>query len=216
MWNQWNQFNMEYNFRPKHIDHVTIGSVFDGIISKDKESYMSAIINKGDKFVSNDTNEEFVVTDIKFDSYSGKKMYVLVFDDTKDEGGFQSHVVKKCVLDYNGLFSHYHKAEEPSRNTVTKEMIDDIIACSDVVVDTVFDKTTVVYMRLPNGFVIVESSSCVDPANYDEEIGIDICMDKIEDKIWELEGYRLQCELANDAFDDYDFDCCDDKDWCCK
>lgn len=214
----WNQFDRAYNFTPKHIDYVSIDSLFDDIVSKSKESCMSAVINKGDKFVSNDTNEEFIVTDIKFDSYSGKKMYTLMFDDVKDEDGFQSRVVKKYVLDYDCLYSNYHNAEELSRNVVTKEMIDDIIAGSDVVVDTVFDKTTVVYMRLPNGFVIVESSSCVDPANYDEEIGIDICMDKIEDKIWELEGYRLQCELADadDTSEDAYCDCCDDKDWCCK
>ena len=49
---------------------------------------------------------------------------------------------------------------------------------------------------LPNGFIIVESSSCVDPANYNQSLGEQICMDKIVGKIWYLEGYKLQSELA--------------------
>jgi hypothetical protein len=61
--------------------------------------------------------------------------------------------------------------------------------------DTAFGKTTIVTAQLENGFVIVESSSCVDPANYDADIGYGICIKRIEDKVWELEGYRLQCKL---------------------
>ena len=59
-------------------------------------------------------------------------------------------------------------------------------------VHTVFDKCTIVSCRLPNGFVITETSACVSPENYDEELGIDICFNKIAEKIYELEAYRLQ------------------------
>lgn len=54
------------------------------------------------------------------------------------------------------------------------------------------DKTTIVKAELVNGFVIVESSSCVDPNNYNEEIGTSICLKKIDNKIWELLGFLLQ------------------------
>lgn len=47
-------------------------------------------------------------------------------------------------------------------------------------------------MQLPNGFILTESSACVDPANFDEQIGYEICMNRIENKIWEMEGYALQ------------------------
>lgn len=50
--------------------------------------------------------------------------------------------------------------------------------------------------RLENGFVLVESSACVDPDNYDHELGVKVCMDKIKNKLWELEGYMLQSHLA--------------------
>ena len=46
------------------------------------------------------------------------------------------------------------------------------------------------------GFVIVESSSCVDPINYSEVMGTSICIDRIKNKLWELEGYKLQNELG--------------------
>lgn len=81
------------------------------------------------------------------------------------------------------------------KNTVTNEEIERLIAEADVEVETKFDKTTTVYVRLKNGFVLQESSSCVDPANYNEEIGISICLDRIKNKLWELEGYRLQWEV---------------------
>nr|WP_254786645.1 Gp49 family protein [Cytobacillus oceanisediminis] len=73
----------------------------------------------------------------------------------------------------------------------------DIIDNSIVEVQTIFDKCTVVSCQLPNGFIIVESSACVDPANYDVKLGAQICMERITNKIWELEGYRLQDELSN-------------------
>jgi len=77
------------------------------------------------------------------------------------------------------------------RNKVTQQEIDDIIKRSEIDVKTVFDKVTVVTCKLPNGFVLVESSGAVDKRNYNKEIGKQICMDHIESKIWKLEGYHL-------------------------
>lgn len=68
----------------------------------------------------------------------------------------------------------------------------------DVVVRTVeeFGKPcTYVTVRMKNGFTLRESTTCVDPANYDEEIGKKICLEKIEDKVWRLLGYALQEKL---------------------
>ena len=83
------------------------------------------------------------------------------------------------------------------KNTITQEHIDNIMSETTCNIMTMFDKVTVVVAQLPNGFVITESSGCVDKANYDEELGTQICIKKIVDKVWELEGYRLQCELSN-------------------
>ena len=83
------------------------------------------------------------------------------------------------------------------RNKLTIEDIDKILRDTVFEVLTVFDKQTVVTALLPNGFTITETSGCVDPANYDLEIGIEICKRKITDRIWHLEGYLLQQELHN-------------------
>lgn len=77
-------------------------------------------------------------------------------------------------------------------NTVTQEQIDHLIEEAKVEVQTAFGKTTIVSVQLKNGFVFVESSSCVDPANYNESMGAEICMNRIKNKLWELEGYLLQ------------------------
>lgn len=80
-------------------------------------------------------------------------------------------------------------------NRVTQEMVDEIIEGSEVVVDTMFDRMTVVSCKLPNGFIITETSACIDPENYNEDMGVDICMDKIISKVYELEAYRLMSEI---------------------
>lgn len=77
-------------------------------------------------------------------------------------------------------------------NTVTQDRIDQLIDTATIEVKTVFDKCTVVALKTIDGFVIVESSACVDPANYSAEMGKQICMERIKNKLWELEGYRLQ------------------------
>ncbi|AHJ86714.1 hypothetical protein K7H05_00970 [Bacillus sp. ZZQ-131] len=83
-----------------------------------------------------------------------------------------------------------------SKNTVTKEQVEKIINEAEIEIKTFFDKCTVVTAKLSNGFVIVESSACVDPANYDENLGAQICLERITNKIWELEGYKLQSKLS--------------------
>lgn len=83
-----------------------------------------------------------------------------------------------------------------TKNTVTKEQVQ--ANMQDVMVRTVmeFDKPcTYVTVRMKNGFTLRESTTCVDPANYDENIGKEICLKKIEDKIWYLLGYALQEKL---------------------
>lgn len=76
--------------------------------------------------------------------------------------------------------------------TVTQGQIDRLMENSKIEVVTMGVKTTVVSVTLPNGFVIVESSSCVDPVNYDEDLGTEICLGRVKNKLWELEGYALQ------------------------
>ena len=83
-----------------------------------------------------------------------------------------------------------------SNNTITQAQIDKMIQESQIQVKTVFGKCTIVAVQLKNGFVLVESSSCVDPMNYSEAMGMAICIERIKNKLWELEGYKLQNEIG--------------------
>lgn len=78
---------------------------------------------------------------------------------------------------------------------ITKERIDHLLNSGDVEVRTVFGKCTTVTMQLENGFILTESSACVDPANYDPELGKKLCYEHIENRLWELEGYALQKQV---------------------
>lgn len=84
-----------------------------------------------------------------------------------------------------------------SEITVTAEQVEGIISRSNITVNTLLGKCTVVTAELPNGFILVEDSACVDPANYNEETGKEICLQRIRNKVWELEGYKLQSQVAN-------------------
>ena len=79
------------------------------------------------------------------------------------------------------------KTEAPS---ISQQMVDDFIA--ETWTTTMGDKTTVVRAMLRNGFEIVESSACVSAENYDENMGREICLRKIKDKVWFLLGFLLQ------------------------
>lgn len=146
------------------------------IVSGDKLTVTKEIagfLNKGDIVKVTGVNEDGMVSFTFGDNFIGK--------------GFMS--LSNCE-------EHFTKIEDKTEApTVTMEQIEEIIINSNITVETVFDKCTVVTCKLPNGFVIVESSACVSPENYDEKTGAEICMDKIISKVWELEGYRLQEEL---------------------
>lgn len=55
-----------------------------------------------------------------------------------------------------------------------------------------FEKTTIVKSTLANGFEILESSSCVDPANYSRQVGEKNCESLICNKAWAFLGFLLQ------------------------
>lgn len=82
-------------------------------------------------------------------------------------------------------------------NSITQELVDKMYDESEKLTFISFNKCLILSCKLKNGFVITESSACVDPRNFDSKIGIDICKEKIKNKIWELEGYTLQKSLKD-------------------
>lgn len=119
--------------------------------------------------------------------------------------------VKACKEDCNGTpgysvqckdgYTHWHPKEEFERHylpmpkgsdgsLIVPSMVDDFIA--DVQSSTYGQKTTVSHATLANGFELVESSSCVEPANYSQQQGEEICRERIESQVWKLLGFLLQ------------------------
>ena len=82
---------------------------------------------------------------------------------------------------------------------VKTEHIDDLMARAELKeFHRVFDKLTIVVAKMPNGYTLVGSSGCINPGNYDPEIGKSICLKQIEDQLWKMEGYTLQDKIKND------------------
>lgn len=80
-------------------------------------------------------------------------------------------------------------------NTITAAHIQQMLARSIITDQKMGEKTTVVCCKLPNGFEIIESSGCVDPTNYDHAMGVKLCMERITNRLWQLEGYWLQAYI---------------------
>ena len=74
--------------------------------------------------------------------------------------------------------------------SISQQMVDDFI--KEVHTTTIGNKTTLVRVVLVNGFELIEASACVDKENYSEEIGAEICLGKIKDKVWAYLGFLLQ------------------------
>ena len=51
---------------------------------------------------------------------------------------------------------------------------------------------TLVEREYPTGFTAFETASCVDPKNYAEHIGADICADRLDSELWSHLGFMLQ------------------------
>lgn len=68
-------------------------------------------------------------------------------------------------------------------NKVTYEQVNEIFSKAEKTIETYYEKCTVVVCKLANGFVIVESSSCIDPQNYNMYLGARICEKRIKNKV---------------------------------
>lgn len=83
-------------------------------------------------------------------------------------------------------------------NTVTIEQVKENM--QEVYCTTIngLNPTTFVQIRMKNGFVISDSITCVDSANYDENIGKEILLGRLENKVWELLGFGLMDKASNE------------------
>ena len=128
--------------------------------------------------------------EIRFIGIPANEIHILA-DQKTEMRGQDMHPNCKCNM--TAVKAVEEEKEKPkSKITVTRERIDHLMNTATFNVQTAFDKCTIVTAQLENGYILTESSACVDPANYDQKYGEKICKDKIREKLWELEGYALQ------------------------
>ena len=74
---------------------------------------------------------------------------------------------------------------------LTQEKIERVIVSEEYA--KMGKKSVVCLLTLQNGFELFGYGSCVDPANFDMEIGKKYAREDAVIQIWKLEGYHLQC-----------------------
>lgn len=86
------------------------------------------------------------------------------------------------------------------KNSVTLEDIKNEICGENY---HVFEGTTVTVclLTLKNGYNVVGHSACVDPKNFNKELGEKIAKENAMNKCWELLGFRLRDAMAAESKD---------------
>ena len=82
----------------------------------------------------------------------------------------------------------YLKLTDPTK--ITEDIVDNMIG--EVETRKIDDKSTLVKSIAQTGFLTYEVSSCIDPKNYDEELGKTIGLKVIKNRIWGNLGFVLQ------------------------
>ena len=84
-------------------------------------------------------------------------------------------------------------------NTVTKEQIGALLDEADKEERIFWDKELCVSYKLKCGFTILGRAACVDPRNFDIQIGRMYAREDAENQLWMLEGYMLQNKLYQES-----------------
>lgn len=143
-----------------------------------------------------EVGDEYVIQDMQYG--------VVVLYSDKNEKYYN---VSQEILE-----KYFKKVEIKKAETNVAEGFDylgNMIDNSQINITKVFDKCTIVACKLPNGFVIVESSACVDPDDYNEAIGVDNCLSRIKMRVAEMEAYVSHEEMTCGCDCECDCDCDD-------
>lgn len=108
----------------------------------------------------------------------GEPGYCVIYPD-----GYQSWSPKAI---FEAAYLPMGEGADPSK--INEQMVADFIVDTET---TRMGNHTVVIAYLRNGFTVIGESACVDPANYNEEVGHAFAMDKIHAKVWKLLGFLL-------------------------
>jgi len=76
------------------------------------------------------------------------------------------------------------------------DILDKVVSVKYVVLDDT--TTTVCVVTMKNGFVVLGSSACADPKQFNKALGEQYSYADAIDKVWPLEGYMLREKLFNE------------------
>lgn len=116
-----------------------------------------------------------------------KEGYLVVYDD-----GYKSWCPREIFE--NSYLKVDDNKDLPSGVSIGPKMVKDFIKSYEVIERD--GKTTIVHATLINGYKLTEASSCVDPVNYNKDIGVEICLKKMENQLWGLLGFLLQTAVG--------------------
>ena len=75
---------------------------------------------------------------------------------------------------------------------LTQKDIDNWMGMSIVTTTDADERTTLVKVDMPSGFIEWEPSSCISAHNYNNTVGKQIALRHIEDRVWKMLGFVLQ------------------------
>ena len=84
-------------------------------------------------------------------------------------------------------------ASAKSDNRVTPRAINEAIKATRYYYD---DLLTIAVLELWNGFKLIGQSACVDPANYNKELGERLAREDAVRQVWAFLGFEILCKLA--------------------
>jgi len=104
--------------------------------------------------------------------------------NTKEFAGYVSWSPKE-------IFEKAYIATDDIPDSLTIEHIESVV--TDAVYFTAKDAPlTICVLYLQNGFTVTGESACVNPENFNAQIGKDIARANAIEKVWMLEGYLLK------------------------
>jgi hypothetical protein len=150
--------------------------------------------------------------DIRFNLHIDKtdkllpKKYMVCIRYAKDGTWMiERHVADVDELGVAYYNDHEHirvisESEESPYSFKTERVVNRILANYKRSTVHHFDKCiTIVSVQMPNGFVLTESSTCVDPASFDVEIGTRACIARLKPRVWMLLAYDKMTMGAEDG-----------------
>ncbi len=93
------------------------------------------------------------------------------------------------------FIAHEKARTQPKNQKITQTDIDGVLEKSQMEIVELFGRCTVVAVQLPNGFIITESNTSADAASYNKDENTRMCLERIKNRILELEGYKYRSLL---------------------